>query len=160
MRNVQINSIFDRLLENKWFSNCGNEVNVLFRVKYVSYKEEAISLINSIEWENTCLKKKSDLTSALSNNNIVTARRYNNTVNEVKRKCINALEKDIETGCENMGFPRIVKDDIKMNILSLFIYIVYQKYYHDDFFYNLCEIYLQGNLPCGYDEINDIYFVY
>lgn len=149
---------YKMLMSNNWFSNCGKPFSSVHNISYISSKQEAINFISSYTWENICLDKLGELTLFLGENNLLG--NYNNIVKYYKTHYIQSLEKNLSSLRIIRGFPKIVEDDIKMNLLSFFMYNEFKNQYYNVFFQNVCDIYIQGNLPCGYEESSDTFYVY
>lgn len=140
-----------QIMNCRWFENCGNLSFDKFDVILLKNKEEVIESINSIKWENVCLEKSGDFTFFLSQNY---KKQYNemwNTeVKAIKKIYISKLSKGLKTGLIKSNLPLDILDDVKFNVVTLFMANYFSDYYTNEFFEQMLQIYLSGHLPCGW----------
>ncbi len=143
----------NRMLSCDWLMKCGMKDTFEFDVYYLDSVNEVAEHINSLKWENVCLDQMGDFTAYLSINY---PDEYNNYWNEqvytVKEKYVSVIEKKIEKNMLRLNLPNSILEDMKMNILSLFMLNYYSEYYESDFYQTMHEIYMKGHLPCGWVE--------
>lgn len=114
-------------------------------------KRDVEKNINSIKWENLCLERRGDFTEYLLKNHKAKYNKYWNVeVRMIKEKYISKISEKIGIALQDNDLSIDVLDDIKMNILSIFMLEYYSEYYSSEFYNKMLEIYLAGHLPCGW----------
>lgn len=108
--------------------------------------------IQSYKWENICLDKKGDFSSAILLNYEEQYSLIGEECEKVQKEVL-AFSKRFTAGLKKKGirFGGIVLSDVKFNVGTLFLVNHYSEYYIPDvFFEQMLEIYLSGHLPCGW----------
>ena len=143
----------EQIMNCSWFENCGDVSFDKFEVVFLKNKSEVVKSIKSIKWENICLEKQGDFTFYLSQN---CKKQYNemwNTeVKNVKNMYISKLSKGFKAGLLKSNLPLDILDDIKFNVVTLFMLNYFSDYYTSEFFEQMLQIYLSGHLPCGWSD--------
>lgn len=140
-----------KILDCQWLQRCGKTDNLGFDVEYLSSKRDAEKNINATKWENMCLERKGDFTTYLLKNHKDEYNKYwNDEVRMIKEQYISRISEKVNIVLTNSGFSVSILDDIKMNILSIFMLEYYSEYYSSDFYNRMLVIYLAGHLPCGW----------
>ena len=149
---VELKSEFVENVANcHWFSRCGMRDEFSFEVDYLDEAECVEQYIASSKWENVCLEKRGDFTSYLSLNYREEYRKsWNVLVREVKEKFFPSVLDKVQCSLREKDLPLSCVDDIKFNLLNLFMFNFYSDYYKDEFWDNMLAIYLAGHLPCGW----------
>lgn len=141
----------DNMLNCPWLQMCGQKEKLDFAVEYLNSEEKVQKSINSTKWENLCLDQMGDFTAYLSRNY---REEYNKNWNEkvrmIKKEYIPRISNDIERVLLNNKLSFDILDDVKMNILSLFMLEYYSDYYTSEFYNKMLIIYMKGHLPCGW----------
>lgn len=141
----------DNMMTCPWLQMCGQKERLEFDVEYLNSEEEVQKSINSTKWENLCLDQMGDFTAYLSRNY---REEYNKNWNEkvkmIKKDYISRISNDIEQVLLNKKFSFDIIDDVKMNVLSLFMLEYYSDYYTSGFYNKMLIIYMKGHLPCGW----------
>ena len=136
-----------------WLKHCGEEVNNTFdfEIEFTSDEKDMIKSINSEQWENICLEKQGDLSAYLAVHHPNEYNKYwNEEVNIIKEKYFPLIIMEVSKVIQEKGLPQNIIEDIKFNLLTLFLANFYSDYYGDEFLENMLCIYLSGHLPCGW----------
>lgn len=140
----------DKMLKCSWLHMCGEKDALPFDVEYLDSKKVEKS-INSTKWENMCLDRMGDFTAYLTKNHKDEYKKYwNEEVKYIKANYIPSISENINKVLLEKELPLDILDDMKMNIVSLFMLEFYSDYYSCDFYEKMQEIYLAGHLPCGW----------
>ena len=140
----------ETILNCQWLQKCGQIDSFGFDVEYLS-KRDVEKNINSTKWENICLDRMGDFTTYLHKNHKAEYNKYwNDEVRMIKEQYISKISEKVNFALTNNDLPVGVLDDIKMNVLSIFMLEYYSEYYSSDFYNKMLEIYLAGHLPCGW----------
>lgn len=98
-----------------------------------------------------CLNRMGDFTTYLLKNHKAEYNKYwNDEVREIKEQYISKISEKVIFSLKNNDLSVGILDDIKMNLLSIFMLEYYAKYYSSDYYTKMLEIYLAGHLPCGW----------
>lgn len=154
----------ERITNCNWFENCGDQNFDKFEVIFLKDKMEISESIQSYKWENICLDKKGDFSSAILLNYEEQYSLIGEECEKVQKEVL-AFSKRFTAGLKKKGirFGGIVLSDVKFNVGTLFLVNHYSEYYIPDvFFEQMLEIYLSGHLPCGWSggQKNGIFKVY
>lgn len=149
---MEIKNEFIELIKNcNWFENCGDGFFKGFDVVMITNKNEVVKKINSLKWENTCLEKRGDFTFFLSQNYKEQYNKFwNKEIEDIKRRYMGGVSKKCTAALLKKDLPLDIVNDIKFNVLTLFMLNYYSEYYFSDFFDQMLQIYLSGHLPCGW----------
>lgn len=144
----------EEILNCQWLQRCGEKDSFKFDVEYLDSKSDIEKNINSAKWENLCLDRMGDFTTYLLKKHKAEYNKYwNDEIRIIKKEYISEISEKVNQSLLNKGFNDLavsILDDIKMNILSIFMLEYYSYYYSSDFYNNMLEIYLTGHLPCGW----------
>ena len=58
--------------------------------------------------------------------------------------------KKISAPPKYLDFSKEFLDDIKFNLLAIFMSDIHSTFYSDEFFIQLLEVYWSGHFPCGW----------
>lgn len=144
-------SVFHRLGQIQWFSNCGHPATDLgFDVAWVRDWAAATKLFSDSEWENTTLEARNALTRFLSKKHPKEYQEWNKITQDAKAK----LE---STEFEKARFFQLEKrlsktflDCVKWDVLAIVMEQTYKPFRPPIFFENLLTIYENGRFPCGW----------
>lgn len=142
----------DKINKCSWFCNCGDDItNIDFDVKKAENAKKAVRSINSLNWENTCLDIRGNFTRYLfKNHRDIYNRDWNVVVENVKNNYLEPLVPEMEAKLSLKNIKGDIIDDVKFNLLTLFMLKYYSDYYRDEFWDKMLRIYLSGHLPCGW----------
>ncbi|MBP3611326.1 MAG: hypothetical protein J6J42_13440 [Lachnospiraceae bacterium] len=141
----------DKILNCPWLQNCGKKDSLEVGAAYLDKTADVRKYIVSLKWENLCLDKQGDFTTYLFKNYRDEFNKYwNETVRMIKKEYMPAISDRINERLLRLGLPGDVLDDMKMNIVSLFMLEYYSEYYSCDFYESILKIYMAGHLPCGW----------
>lgn len=154
----------EKVINCSWFENCGDQNFDTFEVIFLKDKMEIPKSIQSYKWENICLDKRGDFSSAILLNYEEQYSLIGEEYEKVQKEVL-AFSKRFTVGLKRKGirFGGIVLSDVKFNVQTLFLINHYSEYYTTDiFFEQMLEIYLLGHLPCGWSggQKNGIFKVY
>ena len=151
MRMIIEKEFVETILNCQWLQRCGQIDNLGFDVEYLSSKRDVEKNINATKWENICLERKGDFTTYLLKNHKAQYNKYwNEEVRRIKEQYISKISEKVNIALTNSDLSVDILDDIKMNILSIFMLEYYSEYYSSDFYNKMMKIYLAGHLPCGW----------
>ena len=68
----------------------------------------------------------------------------------IKSEYMNEIQTKVGINWKDEKTKQRVIDDVKFNILTLFMIDYYSDYYQSEFFDRMLKIYLAGHLPCGW----------
>ena len=140
-----------KVLNCQWLQRCGEIESLGFDVEYLNSKRDVEKMINSIKWENMCLDRMGDFTTYLLKNHKDEYNRYwNDEIRLIKERYISVISDKVNQALLINDLSVDLLDDIKMNILSIFMLEYYSEYYSSDFYNKMMIIYLTGHLPCGW----------
>ncbi len=142
----------------------GIRILISLKLFFLKDKMEISESIQSYKWENICLDKKGDFSSAILLNYEEQYSLIGEECEKVQKEVL-AFSKRFTAGLKKKGirFGGIVLSDVKFNVGTLFLVNHYSEYYIPDvFFEQMLEIYLSGHLPCGWSggQKNGIFKVY
>jgi len=150
MRMIIEKEFVETILNCQWLQRCGQIDNLGFDVEYLSSKRDAEKNISATKWENICLERKGEFTTYLLKNYKAVCKYWNEEVRVIKEQYISKISEKVNISLMNNDFSVDILDDIKMNILSIFMLEYYLEYYSSDFYNKMLKIYLAGHLPCGW----------
>ncbi|MFD0588386.1 hypothetical protein ACFQZE_10265 [Paenibacillus sp. GCM10027627] len=146
-------NLLNRIKEIRWFENCGHSflTEEGSTIKFVDSWELAMKNCSHINWENTSLDARGELTVFLHNKYQTQYMQWNNLVDLAK--CFMELEvyPYIEKTKESFGLDEGFCHSVKWDILHVILEDAYSKYYRKTFFRDLLEVYEKGNFPCGWE---------
>lgn len=146
-------TLYNKLIECNWLENCGTKrkCQYSFEAYQVMDTHKMLKNIQSIKWENACLDKRGYLTEYLCLNVQGEYDRYwNTTVRTIKANYLPKILDKIQVAIGDNNLPEEVMQDIRFNVLNIFMAEFYSAYYVSEFSKQLLEIYLSGHLPCGW----------
>lgn len=144
-------SFIKKILECEWLRNCGSEFDLGFEVEYIKSRSKAEKLIKSMKWENVCLETGGDFTVFLHKNHKEDYNKYwNEVVIRIKNEYISIISEKIEIAVAEFNDKEAILNDMKFNLITLFMLNFYSEYYSSDFYNKMLKIYLSGHLPCGW----------
>ena len=151
MKIILRKEFIETIFNCQWLQRCGQTDNLEFDVEYLKNIRDVERNINSTKWENLCLDRMGDFTTYLLKNHKAEYNKYwNDGVRMIKEQYISKLSEKVNFILTNSDLSVDILDDIKMNILSIFMLEYYAKYYSSDFYTKMFKIYLAGHLPCGW----------
>ncbi len=151
MKIILRKEFIETIFNCQWLQRCGQTDNLEFDVEYLKNIRDVERNINSTKWENLCLDRMGDFTTYLQKNHKAEYNKYwNDGVRMIKEQYISKLSEKVNFILTNSDLSVDILDDIKMNILSIFMLEYYAKYYSSDFYTKMFKIYLAGHLPCGW----------
>ena len=145
--------LYNQLIDCPWLKRCGIPEASLFPfpATWIQDVDEITKAITSIEWENICLEEHGNISEFLAVNDRAEYRHsWNTTVAFLKSKYLPDIMFRIENICKENKLPSSILNDIKFNLLSIFLTNHYQQYDRSSFFSMLLSIYMAGHLPCGW----------
>ena len=124
----------DQILTCKLLSRCGIKDEFAFNVEYVTSQREAVKKIQSLKWQNLCLQVGGDFTEFLSIHHKDKYNKYwNREVQRIKSTYMSEIEDNIDKDwIESQSIQKVV-DDVKFQIVKLFMFNYYSEYYKSDF---------------------------
>src|ERR1017187_2843515 len=139
----------DTLFSTAWFSHCGNPPPKLpFACSQVSSWAEASAMSSAIEWENTTLEARNELTDILHQSQPSPIHNWNDITNEAKSKIIFPLtERYWNAFAAEKGLGKPFIDCVQWDILAACMESVYRQ---PRFFTELLKVYRAGHFPCGW----------
>lgn len=142
----------EKIMNCNWFENCGHQNFDRFEVVYMKNKQEAVERISSMKWERACSEKTGDFTVFLCKNCREQYQKWNDGVQEIKTVYLGEIVNRVTIGLKEKGlFLDAVLNDVRFNIITLFMLNYYSEYYTMDVFHqHMLELYLCGYLPCGW----------
>jgi len=142
----------DKIDSCAWFENCGDGSFDRFEVVVVKDKEKAIKNITSTKWENVYMEQQGNLTEYLFiNHRDLYSESWNREIQHIKQEYLGKLLDLFVPVLENKGLTgKKIVDNVRYNIMLLFMASFYSEYYSSEFFEQMLEIYLSGHLPCGW----------
>ncbi len=155
-----INSFIAEVKEINWFSNVGKEqfFSMKLKANFIGDFKKFSSSINSLDWENTTLEASNNLLEFLQIKNVKESNNWNKTVQQIKEKI------DFVNNLSSTFFNQYeldIKSDLEWNVVM----IILEKYYKSInskipvFFDDLYSIYKKGNIPCGFEFVDDWNFI-
>lgn len=145
------NEFLKLIMDCDLLSRCGEKDDLGFDVEYVDSETKAKKMINSIKWENTYLEVRGDFTEFLSRNHKdIFNKNWNIVIRQIKSEYMNEIQTKVGINWKDEKTKQRVIDDVKFNILTLFMIDYYSDYYQSEFFDRMFKIYLAGHLPCGW----------
>lgn len=144
-------NFLNEIMNCQWLNRCGVEDEFDFEVEFIKSLKNAEKSINSVKWENMCLERGSDFTSFLARNYKDEYNRFwNDIVRMIKRDYFPQIIKKIDAILLEKGFSNSIVEDIKFNLITLFMLNFYSDYYSDEFWVHMLSVYLSGHIPCGW----------
>lgn len=141
----------NKIMNCQWLQMCGIKEDFEYDIEYAKSKKEIEKKINSLAWENMCLERAGDFTAYLHVNHKTEFNQYwNNEVRIVKSEYMPEIIDKITQALLNKDLSLDILEDMKMNIVTLFMLEFFSEYYSSDFFERMLRIYLSGHLPCGW----------
>ena len=141
----------DNMLACPWLKMCGRKEDLEFDVEYLNREEEVQKSIDSIKWENVCLDRMGDFTAYLSKHYNEEYNKYwNERVGIIKKEYMPIISDNINEVLLSKKMSFDIMDDLRMNILSLFMLEYYSDFYTSEFYEKMLYIYMKGHLPCGW----------
>lgn len=141
------------LLNCDWLKYCGtmDKCTYNFDVYVLETQKQALKVIRSIAWENTCLDAQGDLSGYL---HLHHNREYNEYWNEevtiIKENFLPPILEKVKRTIEEKNYSLDIIEDIEYNVLIIMMSNFYSEFYESVFFKNMLEVYLSGHLPCGW----------
>lgn len=141
----------DKMLDCPWLQSCGNKDKLELDVEYLNSWKEAEKKISYSKWENLCIDRHGDLTVFLCLNHGEEYNKYwNEKVGIIKENYISIIEDKINPILLGNILSNKILNNMKWNILSLFMLEFYSEFYTSEFYEDMLKIYLAGHLPCGW----------
>ncbi len=163
-KNMEIREEFiKQIQECRWLQSCGTAEDLGFEVTYIKPQSKAEKKLCSLSWENICLEAYGDFSSYLCKNHKADFNKYwNETVKKIKQEYINPMSATLENAVSGFNAKENILNNIRFNLVMLFMAEFYSEYYRCDFFDNMLKIYLSGHLPCGWSGRypNGMFYVY
>lgn len=142
-----------RIEEIKWMENCGKNVCLNINIKYtqVDNLEEAYKKLKMVEWENTTLEARNELTSFLYIHDEDKYAQWNDIALEIRDYLKNNVVTKLEKKQKELGLGDIFTQTVRWDIQSAMMEYEYRESKHNlTFFDNLLAVYEAGHLPCGW----------
>lgn len=147
------NELLERIKKIDWCSNCGNEIRaaVKYKIKYAGSWKEAKTFYKDLNWENTGLEAKNDITSIIGIDHNDELLKWKDLIPAVRDfisdNVLNKIEKIKKENKLDDKFVGCIRWDV--------IHIIKEYTYNElsplpGFYLNLLEIYESGNFPCGW----------
>lgn len=143
----------DKLNNCRWLEQCGIKPNNIydFEIEFIDDVKYAVESVNSEQWEDVCLEKQGDLSAYLALHHQNEYNKYwNEEVGIIKERYFPLIIKNVNKAIQEKGLHQDIIEDIKFNLITLFMGNFYSNYYVDEFLENMLCIYLSGHLPCGW----------
>ena len=148
--------LYNKLMDCPWLKRCGIPEARLFSFStiWIQDVDEITKAITSMEWENICLEEHGNISEFLAvNYKAEYCHSWNTTVAFLKSKHLPDIMFRIENAYQPNKLPSSILNDIRFNLLSIFLANHYQQYYQSSFFSMLLSIYISGHLPCGWQGV-------
>lgn len=141
----------NKIINCQWLQMCGIKEDFEYDIEYAKSKKELEKKITSLAWENICLERRGDFTVYLHLNHRTEYDQYwNKEVRIIKSEYMPEIIDKITQALRNKDLSLDILEDMKMNIITLFMLEFYSEYYSSEFFERMLMIYLSGHLPCGW----------
>lgn len=141
----------DKMLNCPWLQSCGNKDKLEFDVEYLNHWEEVEKNISTIKWENLCIDRNGDFSAFLCINHDEEYNKYwNDEVDIIKEEYLCIIEDKINPILIDNKLSDKILNNMKWNIISLFMLEFYSEFYTSEFYEDMLKIYLAGHLPCGW----------
>ena len=122
-------------------------------IKQIKKLQEAEKNINSLKWENFVLEKDGDFSVYLFKNQSDIYKHWNSLANSAKEEIIPEIEARLDNLITEGKLVASMKDQILFDIIGLAIYLTIKNVVpqaESRFFDDLCALYQEGYIPCGY----------
>lgn len=146
-------SFVSKLFSIPWFSECGNPILELpFSASQASSWQVAMELSSSVEWENTTLEARNNLTEFLHKRHLTRSQNWNNITAEAKEQIVFPLSRKFwEPFASRNGFGKPFIDNVQWDILAACMESAYRDCHGlPMFFHELLKVYSAGHFPCGW----------
>lgn len=143
-------SFIEELFALPWFSRCGKIVamELPFDFSQVSSCAQASELSSAIDWENTTLEARNELTDSIRRNQSDQKDDWNEITKIAKAEIVFPLtEKYWKTFSAENGLGKPFIDCVQWDILAACMEHVYKR---PQFFTELLGVYSAGHFPCGW----------
>lgn len=142
-------SLVEELFSTEWFRRCGNPPPPLpFACSQVGSWAEACTLSSAIDWENTTLEARNELTDILHKSQPNQMQDWNDITNEAKAQIVFPLtEKYWKSFATENGLGKPFIDCVQWDILAACMESAYDQ---PRFFTELLKVYRAGHFPCGW----------
>jgi hypothetical protein len=139
----------DRLEKASWFSRVG--IKEGYDVAVVRSWSEAIYHCGSLAWEDCQLDAQNQYSAYLAQrSNKLWHRRWNDTVDEVKKTTRPLVDRKIATVVRDNNLPEVFKGQVNCAIIGFCMESEYADVCPPGFYTNLGHWYLNGHFPCGW----------
>lgn len=138
-----------------WFVNCGQPfaLDLTMEAKQVRTWNQALKSCKSPAWDNAVLEAQNQLTLWLHLHQREKYQRWNETVDDHKKKVVNPLteEKIVPFQIQN-SLDIVFVHSVQWNILGALMENSYMKCGHSAFFFlELLMVFEVGHFPCGWE---------
>ena len=147
------NQLYKTLLSCPWLEKCGVPQENIFSspVIWIQKVGDVTKNITSIRWENACLEEQGNISEFLAKNYKAEYNHsWNAIVKTIKTDYLPNIMPLIEDACQKNELPKDILNDVRFNLLSIFLASYFSQYYQSEFFEGLLDIYLSGHIPCGW----------
>lgn len=146
--------IYAKLREIEWFARCGIEPpdQFDFEAEYVATLADALSGVESVQWEDARTEAQGDLTGYLARNCSDLYGGHWNRLAKVSRHRIQTeIMPTVLQALGKLGAEQI-SDSVLLDLNRIALQWSYQKRCPGvpDFFTKLLQVYASGRLPCGW----------
>lgn len=133
------------------FRHCGNEREneTDSKVGCAETAKEAPNGIDSLKWEDLCLKKEGGFTGSLFLNYQTPCREFlDGMAGRMKKGCLVSLPEAMERELNGRGLGKRALPDVQFNVPGLSMPDHCPGYYKDGFYGQVLKIHLPGRPPC------------
>lgn len=147
--------IYERLKAIKWFARCGERLSdeFDFAVQAVPSLAEAMTGIQSDQWEDARTEAQGELTGYLaSNHNDLYGGHWNRLAKASRQRIQIEIMPAVSNALVQMAAEQM-SDSVLLDLNRIALHASYRKHCRavPSFFGRLLSIYAAGRLPCGWD---------
>lgn len=146
-------NILDRIKQINWFTNCGQAMQNEIQISYIKVYNwrEAMRNYQDLNWENTTLEARNELTTFLHSKYRDQYSKWNNIAKEARMFIEMNILPEVENYREKNKLDKVFINCVKWDILNAIMESTYSKCNHRPvFFLELLKVYESGNFPCGW----------
>ena len=142
-------NIFKILDGIDWLSKCGTtSIRLKINSMPVADWKDAISMCESVEWENFQLDRQGDITVYLTKHYKNEYSEWNIVTDYIKDFLTYKVLPKIEKVIQDKSLPTIIYQSIQWDLVSIFQEKIYEKYNIPKFHDNILQVYEQCHFPC------------